>query len=384
MYKNEYLTHFSDTDGLVTRATTLQEQCDSASKDISSVQAVANKVISIPEEMESLKAQLEEVKAENLIYRGVLTRYSKQLDSLNEKVAMLSVRSKEKNITISNLPGDLKGETCRETVLSFLRAQVEIDVDVSEILVAHRVGKVNKTKLKDDLFDHRHMMLVRCIPELKKCIFANIKNLKGKVNDENKSFYINKQLPEMFVEQNRENREIIAHIKKKERSLPVEQKSEIEVKYYKVCLGGASVAKFPEKVVVNDFFPDKAEKDKQAKIIFATSDVSAEQNSTFLTYAAATRNVQEIRQAYHRVRILHPGADHVVAAYINNQHSGYQDDSEYGAGHRLLKHIQDNYSCVKHVAVFMVRTYGGTKLGPDRFKHMKDSVSVAIEHLINK
>ena len=164
----------------------------------------------------------------------------------------------------------------------------------------------------------------------------------------------------------------------------MEQRSTIEVKDHQVYAGGVPVPKFLPKVEINELFPDKTERDKQAKIILSASDVIGAHKSTFMSYAAVTKNIHEIRRAYHKVCILHPGADHVVAAYINNQHTGYQDDDEYGAGHRILKHLKENFSDTKNISVFMVRNYGGIKLGPNRFQHMKDSVTDAVNRLLNK
>ena len=374
-----------DTDGLITKTGTMQTQCDENTNLQSSVNQMKKdlqSLVKLPDKVDKNCEEIEHLKEENSIIKGLLVKNSKQLQSLNEKVAMQTARSKEKNITITNLLGDIKGEVCKDSVVSFLRSQVEIDADHEEILVAHRIGKLDKSKRSTE--EQGRVMLMRLQPELKKRIFENIKNLKDKKNDQNKPFYINKQLPEMFIEQNRENREIIATIKKKEKSLPVEQRSNIEIIDHHVCTGGSRVPKSLQRVEINELFPDKAERDKQARIILSASDVTGVQGSTFLGYAAITRNIHEIRRAYHKVNRLHPGADHVVASYINNQHTGYQDDQEYGAGHKLLKYLQETFPDQKNLSVFLVRSFGGVKLGPDRFQHMKNSVSVAVQRLISK
>ena len=205
-----------DTDGLMTKSNTLQTQCDenttkvkkipSIVKDVSNLQAVAVKV----DEHEGAIAQIKE---DTVIIKGLLVKQSAKLASLNEKVAMLTARSKEKNITITNLLGDIKGESCIDTVVDFFRAELEIDVMNEEILVAHRVGKpeMDKEKAKKS----SRVMLVRVVPELKKRIFENVSNLKNKKNKRDQLYYINKQLPDMFIEQKRQNKETIAEIKKK-------------------------------------------------------------------------------------------------------------------------------------------------------------------------
>ena len=375
-----------DSDGLITQLGTVQEQCDKNSEKAGKIKDNMEKIDSISKEIDSVKksaevnsADIGKLDNDVTIIKGVLTKHSKQLDFLNEKVAMITARSKKKNITISNPLGDQKDENCHSTVIQFFRGVLEIDVMDTEILIAHRIGRKDK---KDK--DKNRMMLVRCTPDLKSRIFENISNLKDKKNEKDMPYYINKQLPDMFVEQKRENREIIAAVKKKEKSLPVNQKTTIEIRDHKVFLGDQLAPKHLPRVEINELFPTKSEKEKQAQIIFTSSDVVGDRMSTFQSFAAITRNIHEVRRAYHKIRSLHPGADHVVAMYVNNQHIGYQDDMEYGAGHKLVKHVQEQFPNMKQIAVFMVRTFGGIKLGPDRYTHMKNTVTEALNRLADK
>ena len=61
---------------------------------------------------------------------------------------------------------------------------------------------------------------------------------------------------------------------------------------------------------------------------------------------------------------LHPSAAHIVAAYNIKNAEGYQDDREYGAGHRALATLHShNYN---NAAVFTVRYHNGPNIGPRR------------------
>ena len=67
---------------------------------------------------------------------------------------------------------------------------------------------------------------------------------------------------------------------------------------------------------------------------------------------------------------MHAGATHVTAAYNLTNSKGYQDDGEYGAGYHLLRMLDDTFQ--QNIAVFVVRVYGGTNLGPQRFECILD------------
>ena len=84
-----------------------------------------------------------------------------------------------------------------------------------------------------------------------------------------------------------------------------------------------------------------------------------------MAYAVRTNNINEIRCAYRKARRLHPGADHIVAAFNFSGTDGFQDDREHGAGSKLLRVLKD--SDITNTAVFMVRVFRGTLLGQVRY-----------------
>ena len=240
-----------DTDGLAVKIETIQTQQDETSEKMTK----ANK--------------------ENVILHGLVQRQFMQIRDLNEKVAMLTARSMKSNVTISTLEGDNIKERARDTVIKFLKEKVEIDVEESEILVAHRIGKYWKDQKRP------RIMVVRCIPELKDRILDNASNLKEKTNSKGDSYYINKQLPERIMEQNREIRQTIRDIKEREEKLPARDKSKIEVHNKVVYTDGKPVMKellAPEPL---ELFPNDMEKEKLGKIHLSASDVVSESGSDF-------------------------------------------------------------------------------------------------------
>ena len=206
-----------------------------------------------------------------------------------------------------------------------------------------------------------------------------MKNLKEKTNDEGDKYYVNKQIPEEFVEAGRELREIVRDQKLKDKNLPSKQKSSIEVKQGAVYIDGHKVEKqlLPPQPI--ELFVDKAEREKMDKIKLSASDTISLNGSDFLGFAYKSWDIPEIKRAYHKLRGLHPSADHITAANNLRNSSAFQDDGEFGAGTKLLQILKDERPL--NIVVFVVRYHKGEKLGPVRFEHMKQAAEQAITRL---
>ena len=75
-------------------------------------------------------------------------------------------------------------------------------------------------------------------------------------------------------------------------------------------------------------------------------------------------------------------ARHVIAAYsipgdVNHLCEDYCDDGEHNAGHVLLKWMKQQKMTAK--VMFVVRFYGGKKLGPSRFQCIIDAAKKAVQ-----
>ena len=320
----------------------------------------------------TVEQTITELQDKNTTLKGVVQRQSEQLKILNDRVAMLTARSMERNITISGLTGDNHKENCKTTVINFFKQKVEIDAEPSEIFVAHRVGQQRENQ--------NRIMLVRCNENLKNRIFCNIKNLKDKTNEKDEYYYINKQLPDQLAKQNREIHGIVKQQRDRNNDLPPKDRSKIEVKNRTVLLDGEPHQKMLQPVEINELFPDKTEKEKQDRIKVVNSDTFTEEKSSFTAYAIKTGQVHEVHRTYRKIRRLNQVALHVVAAYnLKNNNKGYQDEAEHGAGHRLLNMLESTYS--PNISIFIVRIYGGKHPGQKRFKIMSDVAKQALERL---
>ena len=116
------------------------------------------------------------------------------------------------------------------------------------------------------------------------------------------------------------------------------------------------------------------------EIKLTSSDLENVNGSDFVGYVCKVSNISEVRRAYKKLWALHPAADHIVTAYcLKNSNKGYQDDYEMGAGHRMLKQLEEKQ--IPNIAAFSVRFYGGRHLGPRRFEAMAKAVDQAVSCL---
>lgn len=118
----------------------------------------------------------------------------------------------------------------------------------------------------------------------------------------------------------------------------------------------------------------RAEKD--AFIVWHTGEPLTDRKSTFqahLTRVDSARAIPTAMEVLLSDRKIQSATHNVLAYRIELEtggfHSDSDDDGESAAGGRLLHLL--NVVNAKNVLVVVSRWYGGTKLGPDRFKHIQ-------------
>ncbi|KAK3089190.1 hypothetical protein FSP39_001618 [Pinctada imbricata] len=81
--------------------------------------------------------------------------------------------------------------------------------------------------------------------------------------------------------------------------------------------------------------------------------------------------INDVRKMYKKVvsDASYAGANHNVLVYRTDEEDGFCDDSEFGAGKRLLSILRQKN--VKNIAVVVSRWYGGRQIGPKRFDMME-------------
>ena len=382
------------TDGTEMRLTLVQAQADDNTvklggvnknlKEIVKVARDADKLakesiefsesvdVALHKAVKDINDKIDNIKEETETLKAIAYRHSIKLEQLNENVVNLTARSMQNNITISGLIGDVKDENCKQTFYKFIGDVMNIPIELSEIMVAHRVGK--------SVAEQHRLMVARCIPNLKQRILQNVCNLKGVKNSLGQFYYVNKQFPEALMECDREIRQMIKDIKKKEEDIPTDSKIKIEVRAGVLYLNNEPVKKKVKHPTTLQLYPDKQEKRATANIKFVNSDPYEEKDSQFIALAAKVNGLNEVRRTYVRVRKLYPLADHVAVAYKTPHASGFQDNEEHTSGWTISKVITE--AGVANVAVLLVRVYGGQKLGKKRFELMQNAAKQALHRMV--
>ena len=367
-------TLHDETLGINTHLTTVQTQADNNTTTLHSQKLSLEKTV-LKTDFTNLKEDVTAMKSENTVLRGIVQCQHGQIKALNDKVAYLTKKSMENNLIITGLEGDLgKKENCTKNVIQFFKEKVKIEVEESEILVAHRSGKSTPTSTRN--------MIVRCTILLKEKILQNAKNLKDIKNSMDQPYWINKQLQDVMVEQGLQIREKIKSVKDQESSLPYKERSKIEVKDGMVHING-EISKTNHLLPIQplDLFLTRPEKQKWNLLKMLMSDVKSERGSNFIAMVVKVSQFADVKRAYRKARSLYPAANHLVAAYkLKNGYEGFQDDLEYGAGHRLLKALKA-MTPLSGTAVFVARTYDGSHIGPIRHELFADTMKQAVNRL---
>ena len=312
------------------------------------------KVQHLTEENKHLRFELD-------VLKGLFTKMESENTQLRDKVTILTAQNMKNNILIGGLTTeDETAENSTEAVVDFFQDKLSLEFPTSQVITARRIGF---TSPKNPSVPRQ--MLVSLHPALRELVFGNLKKLKDKKNANGNSYRISKQLPEQWAEENRSLRAEVAKAKKDSdaKAAADQQPDEIEVRRRTLYIN-----KVPQKKVhisaptAREVFPDKTEQDKLDKLKFHASTVAEHEGSTFTAFAIKLQSVTEVKRAYVRMRQLHPSASHIVAAFSAKNAEGFNDDREYGSGHRALNTITSNgYT---NVATFTVRYHEGQNIGP--------------------
>lgn len=266
------------------------------------------------------------------------------------------------NITIRGLKGDTPKAETKILVENFLEEELEVELEEDEkIPVAHRLGPVTKGYHRPVVFE--------CPPSLRARIFQNTGKLAGK------SYSVNQQLPDAIEEQKREIRQQIKNKQREEEGKDENNKSTFLVRNNKLYINGQLQRKKIIPPLPKDLFVNNTDKQRMEALNLKYSAAKPAQHSSFMAAALAVENMSEVHAAYKRLFREFPEADHIVTSCIVNGESAFRDDSEFGAGHRMLNILFDHK--LGNVVLFVIRHYG-EHIGPMRFAVMREVAEEAL------
>lgn len=321
------------------------------------------------------KAHVKELKDKLETLSNIVIRIEEQLNETNEKLIGFQARSMRKNLIISGLeePKNESEEQLRQAVKDFIQQKLKVTQEIP-IKVCHRLNYIDGAEfrpvvIKLSNIDHKSLLL------------SNGPNLKGLTNSRNRFFYLNEQLPEKLSE----DRRYAQHWIRENKAKPTNDQLPMKITRNALRINNVPYKKkikAPSAAEILRLDPEELSTTRKASTVFGDSKLV--ECSEFISYAAKISTIEDVRVAYRKLRIKYADATHIMSAYRLDPPNGPfnqegTDDGEYGAGRALVTYLQDIK--IVNVAVFVIRFYGGKKIGPARFDVIKSLARTALHKL---
>lgn len=293
------------------------------------------------------------------ILSDIVIKQHREIEELKAQMTDTQARGMKCNLTISGIP-QAPNENCIAAVQKFIVEKLQITDKLIPIDQAYRFGT---GKVKTMLVVLRHW-------SDKAIIFDHVKNLKG-LKVEGVQCFVSSQLPEALNEKRRKNYSCMAENKKQ----PTKHRLPYSIKQGELLFKDQPIIPKVHPPFPRDLLSLPDPELERINAIKITEGLCEErEESTFRGYAISATGPEQINDAYKKMKLMHGQATHIACAYkLSKWKPPYQqdgcDDYEHGSSRVMLQAIQD--SGMSDVAVFMVRYYGGKKLGPLRFDLIK-------------
>lgn len=357
---NNLQRSMDDMNQKISSSTQFQKSAENRLQKIEQKQDKDSKQIHHVEEL----AQQSQLKID--ILTDIVIRQHCEIENLKGNVVDIQTRSMMKNITISGIPESEK-ENCVRKVNQFIAEKLLITDKMIPIENAYRFG----------VGANRPMLVMLRHAADKSTIFEHVKNLKGqKVNGV--QCFVSSQLPEVA----NENKRFVNNAMFLNKKQPASCKLPLTVKYGQLHYKGKPLEKKVRPPTPFDMLSMMdPEIDALNDLQFSKGVHEEEQESMFHGYTISVTNHTEINQAYKSLRLKHGQATYISCAYKLRSvpplyNEGGCDDNEHGASRSMLPLLQE--ANMENVAVFVVRHFGGIKLGPKRFDIIRKVAASAL------
>ena len=315
------------------------------------------------EQVSALKHEIKLLKRENFLLDRAAKMSLTTIDQLVERVSKLELNNSRKTVSINGLYvySDKKEEIVKE-IEAFIEYELELIVKIDD---AYTIGTNNPPTcivMFSTLQEKREVML-------RKSLLKHVHNKSGG------SIFINNYLQTEANERRKMEKDLLlkneAMQEEHQRNmsfqkgiLMVENTPAQEVKEIKV----------PNPTQILDLNVDDL--NEILRIAVTRGTELCKEGSRYIGYAASVETFQQIRDIYLKIKLTHPAAHHVICAYLLEKEqrenhpfgTGFCDDGEHGGGRVLLDYMNEQH--LQNRVIFIVRYYGGVKLGADRFTYI--------------
>lgn len=320
--------------------------------------------------IESLEKELDDYKFQMKLIANVVIRQDQQITNLTKRMNDAQQREMYPNIVISGIiekPG--------ENTLRIFNQFVQDKLEIQELIPAHRAFRIGMGRARPIIAELRDPY------NQKGKIYQKVAKLKNKRNEEGGRFFVSDHLPEEYNESRRRVNELVAENKKKKN----DDKLKMSVQKGKLLIEDQPYEKEIQAPGPQQIFkPDEKLWDTASEIDMIKGKDQELKDSTFIAYAAAIQDLEDVRAAYLKVKTKFANASHVACAFRlpgrkTPTLQDYQDDGECGAGRVMLSVLKE--ATLMNIVVFMIRQHGGINLGPTRFDLIRKVTESAVKNL---
>ena len=244
-----------------------------------------------------------------------------------------------------------------------------------------------RRKIKGVLVDLPRLMFVRCSPAFRMKVDSVKHLLKDKVDETSHLRYaIRPHLPDSHYGARLRFNAMVKGIIKDNESLPDKDKSTFQFRGEEFYVDKFRVVDKVSAPSLHATCVLTLPQRNQLKLLsFVESSVKQEKNSKFQAFAISIYGIEQLNNAYLRMRCDHTRASHICLGYKYAEDDtspplhGAVHDGEYQADVTLLNLVikgkMNNY------AVFVVRRYGGVHIGNRRLTLIQEVAMEAINAL---
>ena len=314
----------------------------------------------------SMQKDIKICQAKEKVLASTAGRQQCIIEELQNRIDRLELSQSKHMMMITGFYCDAKKQTYKRQLECFMEEEMGVSIVLEDVF---KIGA------------HQPEAIVMTLPTImeKNMIYQNVYKIKDIVNKDKRKIYFKDYTPTATMEKRKREQDIMNEMNDRP---PMQQK---EVKYTKKGLTIDGEA-YTKKVQVPD--PTKiiqmpiSEIEKIMSIKMNNSEKISKENSEFLAFTAAVSSLKEISEGYMKIKLEHPGARHIVAVWCisgtkRHEVEDFQDDGEVGVGRICLQVMKENN--ITNRAFYIVRYYGGIKMGNDRFdcyiRVMKDALA---------
>ena len=302
-----------------------------------------------------IKTELLENKMKSKMLQGVVAHMSELIHDNDVRLNRIEVGNMKKSAVFSGLKTEYRKDICKKQLQKFLLEEVVVQVDIEDIFFLTKTSTspmvINFATIQD-----------------KQEVFNNLGNIKGLVNDDGKPFFFSHYLTPANNESRRREMEIIRGNDR----LDEKDQCDMTRREGRLRIDGQPYTKKVQTPTIKQILSLSTEDfNETMDFPLKRGNCITASNSSFTAYTASVNSYDDIQKAYRKMKILHASATHIVCAYRipgvrKFESEDYCEDNDHACGRILLEWMTNNN--IECQAIFVVRNYGGEKLGVKRFE----------------